>query len=140
MANKLKVAIYDNDYKIRKLKNYDISQDGNRISIVNSGAGKFMPTFDNTSFLEFPSWRKWLLFGERSYKRLYIVKNKGEKCVNFSTGEATGPSTEDQDQAVGALIATKLSTEGITIPWYLTLLIVLNLGLSFIMAHVLGVF
>lgn len=138
---KIKVAIYDNDFKIRKLKDYDIAQDGERISIVNSGAGKFMPQFDNTSFLEFPSFKKYLLFGERSYKRLYIVKNGGEKCVNFYTGEAVGPSIEEKSKANLGALANRLGQDsGLTIPWYFSIPLVLVLVFQIWVLSMLGAF
>lgn len=136
---KVTVAIFDNDLRC-KIEKHPISKNGKQINIYSGGTGHFMPKFDNTSYLEFPSWKKYLLFGERTYKRTYVTANKAKKCVNFKTGEVYGPSPEELDNAVGALIATKIGTEGITIPWYISLFLVLNLLLSIIIAGVLGVF
>lgn len=141
MANMIRVAIYDNDYKIREIKKYKIAQDGDRISIVNSGAGKFMPYFDNSSYLLFPSWKKWLFFGPRSYKELYVVKNGAESCVNFYTGRAVGPSIEEKKKAnLGALANNLSQGAGLKIPWHITVILVLLFGCQLIIMKVLGVF
>ena len=99
---KVWVAVYDNDYRVSKVKQYHISEDGKKIRIQSGGSGHWMPDFNASSFLEFPQLKKYILFGERQYKRVYIVAKKGEKCVDFATGEATGPSEEQLKKAVGA--------------------------------------
>lgn len=100
-----------------------------------------MPRFDNTSFLEFPSWKKYLLFGERSHKRLYIVKNGAEKCVNFFTGEAVGPSIEEKKKANLGALANRLGQDtGLKIPWYFSVPLVAVLIFQLWILSLLGAF
>lgn len=140
MGEKVRVAVYDNDQKIRTLGNFEVSDNGEQIRIKSGGTEHFMPRFDSNSFLEFPSWKKYLLFGPKGWKRVYIVKNKAERCVNFKTQEAYGPSPEELKKAVSASLLEKIGKEGITIPWYLYLLLVVNLLFSVVIMNVLGVF
>lgn len=137
---KVKVAIYDNDLRVRKVKKFELSDDGTQIRIVQGGANHFMPQIDNDSFLDIPRFKKFLLFGEKQYEKTFFVKNKGEKCVNFKTEKAFGPSPEVIDDAVGALVLSKVGTEKPPMPWYITVMLVLILLLLAINSHVLGVF
>ena len=50
MSKKVKLAVIDDDLKIRTLKNYDVSASGNKVSVMSGGEGHFMPSFDNNSF------------------------------------------------------------------------------------------
>ena len=116
---KVKVAIFDNDLKIRTLKKYEVSDDGTKIRIVSGGEGHFMPTFDTSSFLEFAGRKKYLLFGAREWDRIYFVKKKGVKCVNFKTQEVLGPSPEESKKAIGATLLDKIGQEKQDVTWQL---------------------
>lgn len=141
MADKVEVAIYDNDNKIRTLKKYDVSENGTQIRIVSGGEGHFMPVFDETSFLDFPSWKRFFLFGPRTWKRLYIVKKQAKKCVNFKTGEAYGPDPEEKKRANLNLLATRIGQDTKQgTPWYILLIIVLQLLIIGALANMAGVF
>lgn len=137
---KIKVGIFDNDFKLRTIKNYEVSDDGTQIRIVSGGEGHWMPKFDNNSFLEFPSWKKYLIFGARSWKRLYFVKRKGEKCVDFHTGVTSGPSPEESKKAIGTTLLGKIGQDKLEIPLYISVILILNLVFSIIIMRVLGVF
>ena len=140
MADKVEVAIFDEDLKIRKLKKYDVSENGTQIRIVSGGEGHFMPKFDSTSYLEFPSWKKYLLFGPKSWKRLYFVKNKGKKCVNFHTGEAYGPSPEQLKRANLHLLAEKIGQDANKgVPWYIWLILLVSLATFMLLLNTSGV-
>lgn len=141
MANpKLNVAIFDNDLKCRPIKKYEISDNGTQIRIKSGGTEHFMPTFDNNSFLEIPTRKKFLLFGDRIYKRIYFVKNKGEKCVNFHTGEVKGPNPEQSKEAIGASLLKQVGQVALRIPTSIYVLLIANLLMSLVMMKVLGVF
>ena len=133
---KIEVAIYDNDLKIRTMKKYEVSDDGTQIRIISGGEGHFMPKFDQSSFLEFGGRKKFLLFGEREWKRIYFVKKKGAKCVNFATGEVTGPSPEESKKAIGATLLHQIGQEKQDTPWQMWALLAINI---FILAIVAGV-
>ena len=137
---KVNVLIFDNDLRARKLKKYEISNDGTQIRIVSGGEGHFMPTFDSNSFLDLPSWKKYLIYGERTYKRVYFVKNKGEKCVNFFTGLAFGPSREQLKRANLALLAEKIGADSNKgTPWYIWAILAFSFLSFFLLLQISGV-
>ncbi len=97
MNEKVKVAVFDKDGKIRHLGNKPLSKDGSRIKIKEGGRGQFKPLFDNHSYLEFPK-PKYLGGG---WDRIYFVRNHAKKCVDFKDDPATvyGP---DPDVVINA--------------------------------------
>ena len=101
---KVLLAIYDADLKCRTVKKYEVSDSGTQIKVKSGGDGHFMPQFDNESFLELPTRKRFIFFGGQLWKRFYFVKKKGEKCVNFNTGEAYGPNPEDAKKAIGSTL------------------------------------
>lgn len=138
---KVRVAVFDADLRVT-IKKYPLSSNGKQINISSGGTEHFMPHFDRNCRLDFPRFKKWLLFGERQYEPLYVVMNKGKKCIDFSLKEPEiyGPSPEELDAAIKALIATKIGTEGIKIPWYIPVLLFIILLFEFIIAAAVGVF
>lgn len=100
-TRKVAVAIIDNDMVCRVGK-YPISDDGTQIRIQSGGEGHFMPKFDLHSALDLPRRKKFFLFGSLIYQKIYFVKKRGERCINFKTEEVPGPSPEELKQAVGA--------------------------------------
>lgn len=128
MVRKVRLAIFDNDLKA-KVKKYEISTDGTKIKVVSGGEGHFMPSFDNNSFIDLPY--RGFSFWKISYRRLYFVKKKGEKCVNFSTGEVSGPDPEQLKEAIGATLLGDLGKEGPEIPiWLIYLLLLVVIGIA----------
>lgn len=122
MTRKVILAIFDNDLKAT-VKKYEISTDGTKIRVKSKGGeGQWMPTFDRDSFIEFP-FRSPFSFWKISYRRIYFVKKRGKKCVNFKTGEVQGPSPEDLNNAVGATLLKELGQEDKKPTWisYVTL-------------------
>ena len=101
---KVLLAIYDADLKCRTVKKYEVSDSGTQIKVKSGGDGHFMPTFDNESFLELPTRKRFIFFGGQLWKRFYFVKKKGEKCVNFQTPKAFGPNPEDAKKAIGSTL------------------------------------
>jgi len=128
----VKTAIFGNDLRV-KLKNYEISGNGNRISIVPEGAGYFMPEIGPTTFLDWPIRKKYLLFGSTIYQRVYFTIKKGSKCVDFLTGVVYGPDEEALKKSNLNLLVTKVgkdTNEGT--PWYIWPILVFSM-LSFFM-------
>ena len=115
---KVKTAVFGNDNRV-EWKNYELNDSGNRISIVKEGAGYFMPEIDNDSPLYFPSWKKFLLFGERTYKRVYFVNNKAKKCYDFKRGEMSLPDLEAIDTSIASTQLNKIGSPVENIPWQL---------------------
>lgn len=108
MARKVKLAIFDNDLKAT-VKQYPLSKDGTKIIVVSGGEANWAPSFDNDSFIEFPKPR-WKGGG---YERIYFVKKKGSKCVNYKSDPptVTGPSEEQLKEAIGAVAFGNLGKE-----------------------------
>ena len=134
MARKVKLAIFDNDLKAEVGK-YALSKDGTKIIIKSGGEANWAPSFDNDSFIEFPKPR-WKGGG---YERIYFVKKKGAKCVNFKSDPPTihSPSEEELKRAIGAVAFKNLGKDDNQPTWisYLTL------AFSFIIfLSVMGVF
>lgn len=128
MKNKVKTAIFGKDLRV-ELKKHELSATGNKISIVPEGAGYFMPEIGPTTFLDWPSWKKFIFFGPRTYVRVFFVEKKGAKCVDFGEGgKVYGPDQEQVDKAIGSTLLHKVGKpekEGIS--WY-QILILLILG------------
>lgn len=110
MTRKVETAIFDNDLRCHVGK-YVISEDGTQIRIKSGGESHFMPTFNNDTFLELPKRKKYLLFGEQLYRRLYIVKKKASACVDFR-GEPVKIPLPDREQLKQSLAATSLNKIG----------------------------
>lgn len=129
MVRKVKLAIFDNDLKAT-VKKYPLSKDGTKIIVASGGTANWAPSFDNDSFIEFPRPR-WKGGG---YERIYYVKKKGVKCVNFKSDPPTipGPSEEELKRAIGAVAFGNLGKEDkeSTLISYITLAIVFIVLLS----------
>jgi len=110
MTKKVKVAIFDQDLKIRQFGSFPLTSDGSKINIKSGGKGHFNPAFDNTSYLEFP-YRSILHLFRRQYKRVYIVRNSASKCVNFDTEVVSAPDPDEVMKAAGAKILENMGRE-----------------------------
>ena len=140
MTDKVKCAIFGNDLRV-ELKNYEVSGNGNRISIVPEGAGYFMPEIGPTTFLDWPIRKKFFLFGPKIYKRIFFTIKKGSKCVDFLTGVVYGPDQEAVKKSNLNLLVTKVGQDtNQGIPWYIWAILIstlLNLLLVLQMSGVL---
>ena len=125
MARKVKLAIFDNDLRVKQ-GNYELSDDGTKIKVKSGGEAHWMPSFDNDSFIEFP-YRSLFSLWKTSWRRVYFVKKKGAKCVNFKTDPPTitGPSEEQLKEAIGVIAFKNLGKEDNSPTWisYVTLVI-----------------
>ncbi len=110
MTKKVKVAIFDQDLKIRQFGNFPLTSDGSKINIKSGGKGHFNPSFSNTSYLEFPYRSLFTLF-RLQYSRVYIVRNNANKCINFDTEEVPAPDPEEVMKAAGAKILENMGRE-----------------------------
>ena len=133
MVRKVKLAVFDNDLKL-VIKKYPLSIDGTKISVVSGGEAHWAPGFDTDSFLEFPK-KKWELW-KPEWTRIYFVKKKGEKCVNFKTGKVSGPDPEQLKEAVGTTMLGKIGQTKEETPFVLWLLLA---GIVFLILIQLGV-
>ena len=108
---KVNLAIIDTDLMIRSLRQYPLSSNGRQIHVISGGENHFMPAISNTSYLEFPTKRKYLLFGARTYKKIYFAMNKAKKCVDFKSGDVSLPSPEELKKAIGATMLNQIGKD-----------------------------
>lgn len=128
---KLNLAVIDADLKIRTLKKYPLSANGRHIAVVTGGENHFMPKITNTSYLEFPTGKKYLFFGERNYKKIYFVMNKAKNCIDFKSGDVSLPSPEELKKAISATMLNKLGKpEESFPPWIIYLILFFVLGIA----------
>ena len=119
MPGKVKTAIFGKDLRV-ELKDHALSASGDKISIVTEGAGYFMPEIGPTSFLDWPSFKRYILFGPRTYKRIFFALKKGAKCVDFGKdeGHVYGPDQEQIDKAVGSTMLNQLGKVKQDMTWW----------------------
>lgn len=105
MARKVTLATYGQDLKV-ELKEYPLNEKETAIEITKSGKAYWQPKIGPTKFLDFPALKKFLLFGPRRYKRVYIAPKMGKSCIDFSLKEPApeGIDTKVAERAAGAEI------------------------------------
>jgi hypothetical protein len=139
MGKKVKTAIFDSDLRV-KLKDYELSNNGNRVSIVKEGAGYFMPEIGPNTFLDWPIRKKYFLFGAPVYKRIYFSLKKGAKCVDFLTGVVYGPDTEQVEGATTNMLAEKIGKDNQQkTPWYIWPILIIGLFSLLLLLNMSGV-
>jgi len=139
---KVKTAIFGKDLKV-ELKKYPLSKSGNKIDIVNTGEGYFMPEIGPTNFLNWPSRKRFGIAGQRLYTPIYFSLKKGAKCIDFGTEEGIiyGPDEEQLKSANGSLLATRIGADADKgTPWYvwfLLIFLILNFVITLVTSGVL---
>ena len=144
MGKKVKLAVFDKDQTV-KIEKHEISNNGNRISIVPEGAGYFMPEIGPTKFLYWPMRKRYFLFGERTYERVYFALKKGSSCIDFAKRIANydeetqlgvmvyGPDQEAVKKSNLNLLVTKVGQDtNQGTPWYIWAILITS-GLSFLL-------
>ena len=114
---KVNLAIIDTDLTIRTLKKYPLSSNGRQIHVVSGGENHFMPVIANTSYLEFPTKKKYYFFGARMYKKIYFAMNKAKKCIDFASGDVSLPSPEEMKKAIAATMLARIGKDKQDITW-----------------------
>ena len=94
-----------------------------------------MPSFDNTSFIDFPVRYPWS-FWKTSYERIYFARKLAKKCVNFKTGELSGPSPEFVKEMAAKVMLDKLNKQKQETVWQIWLILVVSI---FTLLQVMGV-
>ena len=127
MSDKVKLAVIDEDLKIRSLKKHDVSATGNKITVVSGGEGHFMPSFDNDSFLEFK--QPWYKGG--GWERIYFAKKRAKACIDFKAEKVYGPDPEEMKRAVGSTLLSEIGKERTVFPvWILYVLLLATIGIA----------
>jgi len=152
MGKKVKLAVFDKDQTV-KIEKHEISNNGNRISIVPEGAGYFMPEIGPTKFLYWPTRKKFFLFGARIYERVYFSLKKGHSCIDFAkqiayydeeTANAVvvyGPDEEQVEGATTNMLATQIGKDNIpSTPWYVWPILLGLAVILFILLNQSGMF
>jgi len=129
---KVNLAIVDTDLKVRTLKRYPLSGNGRQIDVVHGGENNFMPIITNTSYIEFPSYKRYYLFGERTHKRIYFAMNKAKKCIDFASGEVSLPSPEQMKTALASTMLGQIGKDKQDFTWWNWAVLIFSL-LSFIL-------
>jgi len=126
LKRKLKTIVFDADLKA-EIKNYPVSDSGDRIKITKGGEAHFMPKFDHTTYIDVP--RPWYKGG--GYERTYFVRKLAKKCVDFKTCTLEGPDSEQLKTAIGSIGLQRMGQERQQFPtWVLYLLLLLNIGIA----------
>jgi hypothetical protein len=139
MTEKVTLFIIDKDLRVRKQGKYELG-DGHRIRIKSGGTENWNPKIGETTYIEKKSYKKWLFFGPRTWKREHYILNKGKQCIDFKSGNVPLPDPKELEEAVGATMLKDIGRSKLEIPWYFTVLLVVNIILSLLVANVLGVF
>lgn len=124
-GTKVKTAIFSKDLFV-ELKKYPLSKAGNKIDIVNTGAGYFMPEIGPNHFLYWPIRKKYLFFGAWLYEPIYFSLKRGKSCINFGLDnpEAYGPDIEQIDSALGTNLASQIGADiNKGTPWYIYIIL-----------------
>lgn len=117
MGEKVKLAIFDKDLKVRKYGKYEVSESGDSVKVVTGGSEHFQPKISNQTFLEF-SRRSFIPPFKRVWERVYFASNKAPKCVNFATEEVPGPDREQMKKAVAGTMLGQIGREKQDMTWW----------------------
>lgn len=129
MTDKVITAVFGKDLRIQ-LKKRELSASGTKIKIVPAGEGYFMPEIGPTTFLDWPSRKRYLFFGARTHKRVFFAQKLASKCVDFGKEDVVihTPDPEQLKRANAALLAEKIGQDAQKgTPWYIWALILLQL-------------
>jgi len=128
-GEKIKTAIFGQDLRV-ELKKYPLSKAGNKINIIDSGEGYFMPKIGPTHFLDWPTKKRFLVAGKRRYERIYFSLKLAEECVNFGVDPAIiyGPDVEQKKLANLNFLAQKVGRDSSpSTPWYMWAILIFSL-------------
>jgi len=133
MVEKVNVTIFGADLQASIIKQYEVDDTGSKIRInPKGGKGHFMPAFTNTSYLDLPSFKKYLFFGSRTYKRVYFVRKMASACVDFFTPFVPLPDMKQIMDAAESEIVKNFGKENNDTPWYVWPILIFS-GLGFLL-------
>ena len=122
MSKKVKLAIFDKDLRARTVGKFELSDNGEKIKVRPKGKGKFTPTIDNESFIEFPRRSPFPPF-RIHWDKVYFVRRGANACVNFKTGKVEGPDPEQVMEAARSEILANIGKEKQEIPFILWIIL-----------------
>jgi len=133
MVEKVNVAVFGVDLQITPVRQYEVDESGSKIRVnPKGGKGHFMPAFTNTSYLDFPTFKKYLFFGKRSYRRIYFVRKMASACVDFVTPHIPLPDIKQVMDAAESKIIQNFGKEDTGTPWYVWPILIFSV-LSFLL-------
>jgi len=137
MTEKIKLFIIDKDLRIRESGNFEVG-DADKVKYKSGGTENWNPVIGETTYIEKKGWKKYVLFGQRNWVREYYTIRKGEKCIDFKTGDVPTPNPEKLKLANASLLAKDIGKDSNpSIPWqiwaalifsFLTFLFMLNMS------------
>lgn len=137
MTETIKLFIIDNDRRVREDGKFTVGDSG-KIQYKRGGSENWNPLIGPTTFIEKKSWKKYLLFGERNWKREYYVLRKGDRCIDFKTEHIPTPNSDELKKANARALANNIGSERESgVPWYVWANLIM---LAFIIAHLTGLF
>ena len=139
MTEKISLFIIDKDLRIREHGDYEVG-DGDKIRIKSGGTENWNPTLGETTFIEKKSWKKYLIFGPRVWKREYYVLRKGASCIDFQTNTVPTPDSDALKRANLNLLARDIGSDAKKgTPWYIWAVLGLNVMMLWLLLNVSGV-
>jgi hypothetical protein len=139
LTEKIKLFIIDKDLRVRESGNYEVG-DADKVRYKSGGTENWNPLIGETTYIEKKGWKKYLIFGPRNWVREYYTIRKGEKCIDFKTGDVPTPNPEKLKLANASLLARDIgkdSDDGI--PWQMWATFIFSLLTFFLMLNVAGV-
>lgn len=95
MTKKVKLAIFDEDLKCRKVGSFEVT-DGNQIRVKSGGEGHFMPKMTLGGKLSFP-YRSIFSPWKISWNEIYMVRKGASQCVDFLKRPTIPKETTDKE-------------------------------------------
>lgn len=132
MTETINLFIIDKDLRIRESGKYEVG-DTDKIRIKSGGTENWNPLIGETTYIEKKGWKKYILFGDRNWRREYYIIRKGEKCIDFKTEDVPTPNPDKLKQANLVMVAKDIGKDANSgTPWYIWFILAINI-ISFIM-------
>lgn len=139
MTEKIQLFIIDKDLRIRESGQYEVG-DADKIKYKSGGTENWNPLIGETTYVEKKGWKKYLLFGARNWIREYYILRKGDKCIDFKTGDIPTPDPEKLKLANAGLLARDIGKDSNpNIPWQMWGTFIFSLLTFLLMLNVAGV-
>lgn len=128
--SKVKVAFVDKDLRVRKVKSFPLTDDGERIQIhPKGGKGNENPVFTNTSSLGFQR-RSPIPPFRRYFENVYFMRTGATSCFDFANATVTIPDL-DRDrikESMGAILLNEIGKPKEQFPtWLIWMIAIINI-------------
>jgi hypothetical protein len=138
LTEKINLFIIDKDLRIRESGMFEVG-DADKIRYKSGGTENWNPIIGETTYIEKKGWKKYLLFGDRNWKREYYILRKGEKCIDFKTPDIPTPNPNSLKKANLSLLAREIGSDAKPdVPWYAWIQLALIGFLTLLQMGVIG--